>query len=184
MYDLDTDTDSQRNTVYDTDIDTDTKNNTMYGLYTDTDTQNTQCTAQRQTQKRSQYTSHTVKDTDTETLTRTLTQTLTHTLTHSVFSVRTYLLSLVLSVTFSPSFLDCPPGQEAVACLSDVCRHARCPFKSYAKCRVNPCDGCRPEFRDDNNQRVNCSACKTYLEAGECCTRMWIFLRLPKAIFH
>lgn len=59
MYDLDTDTDSQRNTVYDTDIDTDTKNNTMYGLYTDTDTQNTQCTAQRQTQKRARYTSYT-----------------------------------------------------------------------------------------------------------------------------
>lgn len=117
------------------------------------------------------------KDTDTETLTLILT------LTQCLLS-RTYLLSLVLSVTFYPSFLDCPPGQEAVACLSDVCRHARCPFKPYAKCRMNPCDGCRPEFRDDNNQRVNCSACKTYLEAGERCTRMWIFLRLPKAIFH
>ena len=42
-------------------------------------------------------------------------------------------------------------------CLRNFCQWSTCPAHSEAKCRVNPCGGCKVEFVDKSGKVVNCN---------------------------
>ncbi|XP_061164988.1 uncharacterized protein K04H4.2-like [Saccostrea echinata] len=50
----------------------------------------------------------------------------------------------------------CPNGAAPKCCKLDLCIHHSCPANPSAKCRINPCGGCKAEFYDDKNTLVNC----------------------------
>lgn len=41
-------------------------------------------------------------------------------------------------------------------CLRNFCQWSTCPAHPDAKCRVNPCGGCKVEFVDKSGKVVNC----------------------------
>ena len=41
-------------------------------------------------------------------------------------------------------------------CLRNFCQWSTCPAHPEAKCRVNPCGGCKVEFVDKSGKVVNC----------------------------
>lgn len=61
-----------------------------------------------------------------------------------------YVLYSVFSV--------CPNGTAPMCCKLDLCVQNSCPSNPTAKCRINPCGGCKVEFYDDKNTPVDCDS--------------------------
>ncbi|XP_060079100.1 fibrillin-2-like [Ylistrum balloti] len=51
----------------------------------------------------------------------------------------------------------CPAGVKAMCCDFLQCVDHMCPAHPWAKCRMNPCGGCRVEFYDKYSNKVNCT---------------------------
>nr|XP_058947870.1 thyroglobulin-like isoform X2 [Pocillopora verrucosa] len=55
-------------------------------------------------------------------------------------------------------------GKPMFTCLRNFCQWSTCPAHPEAKCRINPCGGCKVEFIDKNSKVVDCheglSKCK------------------------
>lgn len=47
-------------------------------------------------------------------------------------------------------------GKPMFTCLRNFCEWSSCPAHPDAKCRVNPCGGCKVEFVDKDGNVVNC----------------------------
>ncbi|XP_034300784.2 uncharacterized protein [Magallana gigas] len=52
----------------------------------------------------------------------------------------------------------CPNGTAPMCCKLDLCVQNSCPSNPTAKCRINPCGGCKVEFYDDKNTPVDCDS--------------------------
>lgn len=55
-------------------------------------------------------------------------------------------------------FSVCPNGTAPMCCKLDLCVQNSCPSNPTAKCRINPCGGCKVEFYDDKNTPVDCDS--------------------------
>ena len=47
-------------------------------------------------------------------------------------------------------------GKPMFTCLRNFCQWSTCPAHPEAKCRINPCGGCKVEFIDKNSKVVDC----------------------------
>nr|XP_022324862.1 neurogenic locus notch homolog protein 4-like isoform X2 [Crassostrea virginica] len=52
----------------------------------------------------------------------------------------------------------CPNGTAPMCCKVDLCVQNSCPSNPTAKCRINPCGGCKAEFFDQQNTPVDCDS--------------------------
>lgn len=66
----------------------------------------------------------------------------------------TKFLSLLIAVKII-CILVCS-GKPMFTCLRNFCQWSTCPAHPDAKCRVNPCGGCKVEFVDKSGKVVNC----------------------------
>lgn len=57
---------------------------------------------------------------------------------------------------YSSLFLKVCGGKPMFTCLRNFCEWSSCPAHPDAKCRVNPCGGCKVEFVDKDGKVVNC----------------------------
>lgn len=53
-------------------------------------------------------------------------------------------------------YRQCPPGAIRHRCSSSLCENVACPEAPEAKCHINPCGGCRVEFRNANGALAMC----------------------------
>ncbi|XP_078001190.1 uncharacterized protein LOC144453723 isoform X8 [Glandiceps talaboti] len=51
---------------------------------------------------------------------------------------------------------ECPTGSPRMQCMMDPCIVAKCQTNEQALCRPNMCGGCKAEFYDEQNNRVEC----------------------------
>ena len=64
-------------------------------------------------------------------------------------------------------------------CLRNFCQWSTCPAHPEAKCRVNPCGGCKVEFVDKSGKVVNCDEGINNLLVN---TRCFVSDRYPKTL--
>ena len=78
--------------------------------------------------------------------------------------IEIYLISLFISFKKlqieSLLLTVCPNGTAPMCCKVDLCVQNSCPSNPTAKCRINPCGGCKAEFFDQQNTPVDCDSGK------------------------